>query len=370
MDVERSVSCLVVGTENKDILILDPSGTVIMKQVQLPAVPSYISVQGVLDIEYRIVVACRNGSVYTIKKGKVLGGAIELETQVCGLAIMDKSLIIACMDHTIHSYHMKGKKNYTIYLPAPISIMLPMDLKRTRQDFQALVVALANGEVRLYNKRQLVHTMTTNETVTAMRVGPYGREEMCLILCFKSGALSIHILSRTSQLDANATTAGPPPEQDIPLSIPKKTKLYLEQTQRERDQHTEMHRIFQRDLCKLRLNTARSFVKMITDGTGPMSTTRGSAIRLDVQVQGLGPIFKLKLYINNASTKAVVNVPITFAYNPVLVPGVNYDYEVIAECMDDHGAAGVIRAFICANQSSVPILSAIVNMPVSEVLQS
>ena len=87
---------------------------------------------------------------------------------------------------------------------------------------------------------------------------------------------------------------GPPPEQDIPLNVPKKTKLYVEQTQRERDQATEMHRLFQvcsaralllagggggltvvlvpffvavqRDLCKLRLTTARSYVKVITDG--------------------------------------------------------------------------------------------------------
>ncbi len=48
--------------------------------------------------------------------------------------------------------------------------------------------------------------------------------------------------------------------------MPKKTKLYVEQTQRERDQATEMHRLFQRDLCKLRLTTARSYVKVITDG--------------------------------------------------------------------------------------------------------
>ena len=54
--------------------------------------------------------------------------------------------------------------------------------------------------------------------------------------------------------------------QDVPLSIPKKTKLYVEHTQREREQATEMHRIFQRDLCKLRLSTARAYVRMITNG--------------------------------------------------------------------------------------------------------
>ena len=41
---------------------------------------------------------------------------------------------------------------------------------------------------------------------------------------------------------------------DVPLDVPKKTKLYVDQTAREREQPVEMHRIFQRDLCKLRLN--------------------------------------------------------------------------------------------------------------------
>jgi hypothetical protein len=77
---------------------------------------------------------------------------------------------------------------------------------------------------------------------------------------------------------------GPPPEQDIPLKVPKKTKLYVEQTQREVDQAVDMHRLFQRDLCKLRLSTARSFVKIITDGQGPLSSTGSAELRLDCKV--------------------------------------------------------------------------------------
>lgn len=85
-----------------------------------------------------------------------------------------------------------------------------------------------------------------------------------------------------------AQMRGPPMEQDIPLSVPKyvalrmfalvvlwthllfivcrKTKLFVEQTQREREQAMDIHRAFQKDLCKLRLSTARSYVKTLTDG--------------------------------------------------------------------------------------------------------
>lgn len=48
--------------------------------------------------------------------------------------------------------------------------------------------------------------------------------------------------------------------------VPKKTRLYVEQTQRERDCASDMHRTFQRDLAKLRLTTARAYVKVLTDG--------------------------------------------------------------------------------------------------------
>ena len=64
------------------------------------------------------------------------------------------------------------------------------------------------------------------------------------------------MLPRNVDLEKSKMHAGPPPEQDIPLTVPKKTKLYIEQTQRERDQAVDMHRLFQRDLCKLWVHKA------------------------------------------------------------------------------------------------------------------
>jgi Bardet-Biedl syndrome 1 protein len=74
-------------------------------------------------------------------------------------------------------------------------------------------------------------------------------------------------MPRTANLEAAAVgSSGPPPEQDVPLDVPKKTRLYVEQTQRERQQAVDMHRVFQRDLAQMRLATARAFVKVLTDG--------------------------------------------------------------------------------------------------------
>lgn len=265
MDEDDALSQLVIGTESGAVLILDVSGVTILNRFVLPAAPVFLAVTGLYDVEYRVVCACRNGSVYTIKNGELTGMVIELEAQPCGLCRLDKSIVVACMGNVVHSYHIKGKKSFSLYMPAPVAAVEVLQLTRMRT-LRALLVSLHNGEVRVYNDKDLVHTLATDDPVVGMRFGSYGREEGALAMVGKAGTLLIKMLQRSASLDSASAPPGPPPEQDIPLAIPKKTKLYVEQTQRERDQATEMHRIFQRDLCKLRLSTARAYVKVLTDG--------------------------------------------------------------------------------------------------------
>ena len=380
LEEDDAVSMLVVGTENGHVLILDPAGTAVVKQWKLPSAPVYMAVSGVKDVEYRIVCACRDGNVHTIKESGPSGVVIELESMPCGLVRQEKHIIVGCMSNVVHSFSLRGKKAYSIYLPDPISCMELLAMNRTRTA-KALLVGMRSGEVCLYNEKQLIASLRINEPVTALRFGSYGREEGCLAVVGASGSLSIKILQRTAKFDITAASTGPPPEQDVPLSIPKKTKLYVEQTQREREQAIEMHRAFQRDLCKLRLSTARAYVKMITDGQGPMSYSSGSALRLTAQVQGLGPKFKIKLNLQNTGSKAVSDLSVALNYNcalyrlktavfgvPLLVPGLVHRLDAELECVDENGTADVVRVFVCPHKSLVPLLSAIVNMPQSEML--
>ena len=58
---------LVIGTESRQVLVLDPAGSSIMAKVTLPGVPVHMAITGLFDVDYRIVVACRDGNVYTVK---------------------------------------------------------------------------------------------------------------------------------------------------------------------------------------------------------------------------------------------------------------------------------------------------------------
>ena len=53
---------------------------------------------------------------------------------------------------------------------------------------------------------------------------------------YAGGGLIVKMLKRTAQFDSKSSTvAGPPAAQGVKLDIPKKTKLFLDQTVRERE---------------------------------------------------------------------------------------------------------------------------------------
>ena len=48
-------------------------------------------------------------------------------------------------------------------------------------------------------------------------------------VCLVAGGLDVKILPRTAKLDGGRSATGTPPEQDIPLDIPKRTAVYIQQ---------------------------------------------------------------------------------------------------------------------------------------------
>lgn len=90
---DDAVSCLVIGTESQDVYILDPEAFTILSkvsssvlfhqyfqgldrilklylhlQMSLPSVPTLMDVTGQFDVEFRIIVACRNGNIYILRR--------------------------------------------------------------------------------------------------------------------------------------------------------------------------------------------------------------------------------------------------------------------------------------------------------------
>uniref|UniRef100_A0A7N5JL06 BBSome complex member BBS1 n=1 Tax=Ailuropoda melanoleuca TaxID=9646 RepID=A0A7N5JL06_AILME len=353
---EDAVSCLVLGTENKELLVLDPEAFTILTKMSLPSVPVFLEVSGQFDVEFRLAAACRDGNIYILRRdSRRPKYCIELSAQPVGLVRVHKVLVVGSTQESLHGFTHKGKKLWTVQMPAAI---LTMNLLEQRsRGLQAVMAGLANGEVRIYHDKALLNVIRTPDAVTSLCFGRYGREDNTLIMTTRGAGLIIKILKRTAVFVEAGGEAGPPAAQAMKLSVPRKTRLYVDQTLREREAGTAMHRTFQTDLYLLRLRAARAYVQALESSLNPVSVTTREPLKLHAVVQGLGPTFKLTLHLQNTSAaRPILGLLVCFLYNevlyalpraffkvPLLVPGLSYPLETFVESLNDKGISDIIK---------------------------
>ena len=71
--------------------------------------------------------------------------------------------------------------------------------------------------------------------ITGLQYGRFGREDSTLVLTTRRGSLLIKILKRSAMFEDKDLARGPPPSQAHKLNVPKKTKVFVDQTMRERE---------------------------------------------------------------------------------------------------------------------------------------
>ena len=446
-DDDDAMSMLVVGTECQYLYILppDPASSQFVTKQKLPSVPVMLNSSGLFHAEWRVAVICRDGTLYSVKNGDVTGQSvisgvsIPLSSQAVAITQQDTLLWIGTMDHKICSYTTRGQKQREIALSGPMVDICILNfagggVRGGNSDATLLAVAMQNGQVKLFKNSRCVDTIEVEPPIKAMRFGRYGREDNSLVLIHgPNGSLSVKMWRRKNNVSSLQADSGPPPEQDVPLPIPKKTKLWMEMTNREVEEGADIHRLFQRDLCALRLEAARAYVKVLTEtklgatrgaiassgGNSAMNGSEGSnniaTVNLHVKVEGLGPRFLLKITLLNLGSSPVLQGKLLFNYDasyysighssrsasivnvPILLPGVKTVYETEILCVDELGRGGNVLIFLQGGAvgnsasatgdegkgdekgvpssaipvvSTLPIVSANVLMPASEMFDA
>ena len=74
--------------------------------------------------------------------------------------------------------------------------------------------------------------------MVGLKFGRFSREESGLVMVTQNGSLIVKLLKRTVNFEGSELSSGPPPAQSTKLNVPKKTKIFVEQTQRERENST------------------------------------------------------------------------------------------------------------------------------------
>ena len=369
VEEEASQENLLVGTECGKVHIVDPvQNFKIIHTISLPSAPVQLSPTGAINVEYKVAVLGRDAKVYNISDGRLTPHILDLDTHPISVICSSKFLAVGCMNKTIYFYNMLGGAFLPLpslsLLPTPLlprslwqfgidslsslSLSLSVSLSHFVNDFHIvwtqglvhniylpdyltcmekfstehhpnmIIVGLKNGEIRLYNEILLCSVTKLAEPIRSMKFGRFGREDNTLVITTSSGALDIKILARAAKLDPSAAAAKllqeQVPEHDVPLNIPKKTRVYVEQTKREREKASEMHKGFQRDLCKLRLSTARAYVKSITTGQGPIWSSSEASVIINASIFGLGPDFKLEFTLENNGVRALHDLRATITF--------------------------------------------------------
>jgi Bardet-Biedl syndrome 1 protein len=390
----QEVSCLVVATEARQLLFLDAVGSSVTATVELPSVAAQLLCWGVLEGEHRIYVACRDGVVYAVKDRVLMPTRVEPPSLPVAMARTSGALVVAGMDHTLTAFAPKGNEvQWSLRLGGAVTALAYLPMMRDRC-VEGVAVAVEGGEVQvlLGASGACVSQLRAPDTVVGMAYGRYGREANTLVLALRSGALAFKMLRRTASLEAPAALrGGSVPEVDVPLPIPKKTRLALEQGERERELAGDMHRAFQRGMVKLRLSAAREYLRVLVSqggaaaaaalegaagaaaGAGAGSAGGGSAaaaapaapplpsLRLTCEVLGLGPAFTLRVAVRNSGACEAQDLCLVLTGGeegqyyvasalrllpPALLPGMVVVEDVSVECLDVAGPPGEILAHV------------------------
>ena len=127
---------------------------------------------GLYDVDYRIFIATRDSKIYTIRNGELAANIIELQSPIVNLVRLENKLIVGCMDRFVYCYHIRGKQLFTMQMLDNIMTIVPCLLQRTK-NFKGFLIGLGNGEVRLYNDKNMIESQNYQDIIKGLKFGMY-----------------------------------------------------------------------------------------------------------------------------------------------------------------------------------------------------
>eukprot|EP00049_Salpingoeca_infusionum_P025369 m.18885 g.18885 ORF g.18885 m.18885 type:complete len:590 (+) comp7955_c0_seq2:93-1862(+) len=368
--------CPIICTEDGQIFVLHPSDFSALFNISVNSAITCACASGVYEMDYRITVVTRDKLVYTVKNGE-LSEPFELHSLALAITRVQKHLMIACENNVLYSYTTKGKIAWQSKQPSRITCLCEVWYKPKL--LRACCIGLADGQVKMYNSTELIDSFSIEGCVTMLSFGNIWRDTYVLAIVTETGGFTLRRLRKGAEFKAIKSAVGAPAEQRIRINVPTKSRLYLDQSQREKDHAKSMHHSFQGDLQLVRVHTAREYVKALTASLAPASALNGASFQLGVKVQGIGPMFKLTVSVQ-ATSGATTNllklalewdeemyqVSDSVALLPALVPGISYEKSFMAECIIEEPISAPLSVHLYSPERTLPIITAVVSMPISE----
>ncbi|VDP34491.1 unnamed protein product [Schistosoma curassoni] len=370
----NSWDCLIVGTESCFVYIYD----CVSHNNLCEFTPSYLLLLTQLLVFYFCFYSSSgeaNAKVY-----------VETGSQIIGLLRTEKAVIVACMDQTVKGFSLEGRPIWRVRHSCEILTITPMNFNSSNNRNHEIyyIICLSDGSVQIYCDQHLCDkciiwvpstqntspednnsnppnnitsgnsgTIKVTETeqnnnqsrkligyhlakpdpIVACCFGKYDREINTLILVsqglsiiFNDKLHSGHMLILIAKRTANF----------IPMDVITSRTIVVYDTLCFMSNvyvnfFPEMYRQFVNDLRFVKRSISSTFLNMLENHSNPIPISGyGEQIKLNVQVQGLGPEFTLiceivQIKSNSMSTLKGFYILILFnasvyQVNPVLIP--------------------------------------------------
>ena len=371
-------SNLLIGTEMSMLMIVDPSVNKIVSKVTLPEVPYIISSIGGFSENHTIFVADRGNGVHLINRNKVVSKSILVSQVIISMLISNSQIYIGTTSQNYECYTQDGSKQFSLKQPNAI-ITMEIYQRVKEGNLSLCVIAVKNNTIRLYKDKSLIYVYELSDNVYGMKTGSFGTRDDCLVLLTYKGQLFI------KQFNPEVNFASVKANDEIhnvkgSINIPKKTPMYLEMIQREKETCADMQTSFQNDLLRMRYKAMDTYVKMLKIGNAPQNYSSSSTMKLSALLQGLGPDFKLNLIIDNVGNEPLYNTELTLDYNRnvysfskeniqlgLIMPHIPVKYSLSFKNISEMGSAGMIKVVIIDKLKSAPLIQSTIKVPVSEL---
>ncbi|KAK6015185.1 hypothetical protein OSTOST_19393, partial [Ostertagia ostertagi] len=339
-----------------------------IKEIQSPIEISKMKNLGVFDIDYRIFVSTRDGNIFSIKRDQTVKEKpiISCKTNIVSFTRINKMLAVATTNNMLMFFSFAGKCLNTISLGEPIR---GLELfQYAPKQFEGVLVLLEN-QIRLYTHLHLLDIMRFDRPLSWIKFGPF------------EGGLLVKLFRRKASLDEKIDLAPQPKAYNIKLNIPKKSKIFIDQTVRERENVNQINQTYQRDLFLIKHHTTTAFAALAQTAATSISTDPNHSVDIAVTVNGFGPKFRITIKLSCATKSPLYNLWLSMIYTPsiyrfdqtlipvsILMPGHFYTFTTLVECLEpEKGLSEDIRVLLIKEDKPTPIVTAIVTMPASEM---
>ncbi|GAV08718.1 hypothetical protein RvY_18372 [Ramazzottius varieornatus] len=370
---ESSDQLLVVGTENRQVLIVDALSNTTKAQHDMPDVPVTVATHGTFQERYRLFVSCRDGKIYTVTKDYSEIVSVSPNDRPITVLSTGKYLVVPCMDETVYFY--KGKNN-ELQHKLSAAIACAEVIKYEASGLRAVAIALANKEVYVFKDDQLVDVSTYDDVVIAMKYGRFDREEGAMAFVLRNGTVLIRLIRRRAKFDPVVQERIFRPLESV---LPKKSKMFFEQTAREKENPKRTNTAIFDNLSRMKYEINKRYAESMHVQAGSGSVKND--IIITPQLLGSGPWFKLTVIVQNtSSTTPLVGYGIfievdrnmydmkqTIVELPFVVPQGKFVFARSFRFVGQQTKQGSITIHLLRNSKSMPVLCVQAVIPESDV---